>query len=77
VEPDAHRAEEACKVLDEVIQGSAFDTHGLGLRRRPGHRRRGRSRPGRAPLQSGHGRFGFGRDSRGKARHLSGVIAYP
>ena len=27
IELDAHRAEEAGKVLDEVIQGSAFDTH--------------------------------------------------
>lgn len=27
IELDAHRAEEARKVLDEVIQGSAFDTH--------------------------------------------------
>ena len=27
VELDAYRAEEARKILDEVIQGSAFDTH--------------------------------------------------
>jgi Uncharacterised methyltransferase family (DUF6094) len=27
IELDAHRAEQACPLLDEVIQGSAFDTH--------------------------------------------------
>lgn len=27
VELDSHRAEEARKILDHVIQGSAFDTH--------------------------------------------------
>jgi len=27
IELDAYRAEEARKMLDEVIQGSAFDTH--------------------------------------------------